>query len=130
MLYTKAFLAGNKNYEIKSISHITGGGLIENPPRAFNSNLSIKFDMKNYKLPPLFKWLQSKANISLFELAKTFNCGIGLLIFVNKKDKEAVMTNLNEAGYNSFIIGRMIENTSNRSVLFDGWELWFLLKYI
>lgn len=123
MLYTKAFLAGNKNHEIKSISHITGGGLIENPPRAFNSNLSIKFDMKNYKLPPLFKWLQSKANISLFELAKTFNCGIGLLIFVNKKDKETVMTNLNEAGYNSFIIGKMIENISNRSVLFDGWEL-------
>ena len=79
--------------------------------------------MKNYKLPPLFKWLQSKANISLFELAKTFNCGIGLLIFVNKKDKDTVMTNLNEAGYNSFIIGRMIENISNRSVLFDGWEL-------
>ena len=45
------------------------------------------------------------------------------LIFVNKKDKETVMTNLNEAGYNSFIIGRMIENISNRSVLFDGWEL-------
>ena len=123
MLYTKAFLAGNKNHKIKSISHITGGGLIENPPRAFNSNLSIKFDMKNYKLPPLFKWLQSKANISLFELAKTFNCGIGLLIFVNKKDRETVMTNLNKAGYNAFIIGRMIENISNRSVLFDGWEL-------
>ena len=43
--------------------------------------------------------------------------------FVNKKDKETVMKNLNEAGYNSFIIGRMTENISNRSVLFDGWEL-------
>ena len=46
ILYTNALLAGNKNHEIKSISHITGGGLIENPPRAFNKNLTIKFDMK------------------------------------------------------------------------------------
>ena len=79
--------------------------------------------MKNYGLPPLFKWLQSKANISLFELVKTFNCGIGLLIFVSKKDLETVMMNVNEAGYNSFLIGSMIENTSNKSVIFDGWEL-------
>ena len=123
ILYTNALLAGNKNHEIKSISHITGGGLIENPPRAFNKNLTIKFDMKNYGLPPLFKWLQSKANISLFELVKTLNCGIGLLIFVSKKDLETVMLNVNKAGYNSFLIGSMIENTSNKSVIFDGWEL-------
>ena len=123
ILYTKAFLAGNKKHKIKSISHITGGGLIENPPRAFNKNLTIKFNMKDYQLPPLFKWLQSKANISLFELAKTFNCGIGLLIFVNKEDVETVITNINEAGYNSFLIGSMVENTSNKNVVFDGWEI-------
>ena len=70
-----------ENYKIKSISHITGGGLIDNPPRAFNKNLTLKFDMTKFKLPPLFKWLKNKANISLFELAKTFNCGIGFLIF-------------------------------------------------
>ena len=122
-IYTKAFLAGSKKHKIKSISHITGGGLIDNPPRAFNKDLTIKFNMQSYKLPPLFKWLQNKANISLFELAKTFNCGIGLLIFVNKKDVETVMRNIDEAGYNSFLIGSMIENTSNTSVLFDGWEI-------
>tara|TARA_B100001093_G_scaffold231349_1_gene221894 strand:+ start:1203 stop:2279 length:1077 start_codon:yes stop_codon:yes gene_type:complete len=123
ILYTKAFLAGNQNHKIKSIVHITGGGLIENPPRAFNKNLTIKFKMKDYELPPLFKWLQSIANISLFELVKTFNCGIGLLVFVNKKDAETVIRNINEAGYNSFIIGSMVENTLNKSVIFDGWKI-------
>ncbi len=122
-LYTKAFLAGNQKEEIKSISHITGGGLIENPPRAFNSDLTIKFNMKDYELPPLFKWLKDLANISLLELAKTFNCGIGLLIFVNKKDVETVMKNVNKAGYNSFVIGSIVEKKSNKSVIFDGWEL-------
>ena len=78
LLYIKAFLAANKNHKIKSISHITGGGLIENPPRAFNDELALQFDMNNFILPPIFKWLKKEANISFFELARTFNCGIGL----------------------------------------------------
>ena len=110
LMYTKAFLAANKNYKVKSISHITGGGLIDNPPRAFNKNLTLKFDMKNFKLPPLFKWLKDKANISLFELAKTFNCGIGFLIFVDKNDAQLIINDINKIGYNAFLIGSMIEN--------------------
>ena len=42
LLYTDAFLAANKNNKVKSISHITGGGLVENPPRAFNKNLKVQ----------------------------------------------------------------------------------------
>ncbi len=122
LLYTKAFLAANKNNKVKSISHITGGGLIDNPPRSFNENLTLKFDMKNFKLPPLFKWLKNKANISLYELAKTFNCGIGFLIFVEKKDAKIIINDLNKVGYNAFLIGSIIENTSNQNVVFDGWN--------
>lgn len=122
ILYTKAFLTANKDYKIKSISHITGGGLIDNPPRAFNKNLTLKFDMTNYKLPPLFQWLKDKSNISLFELAKTFNCGIGFLIFVDKKDAQTIMDDINKIGYNSFLIGSMIENKSNKNVTFEGWD--------
>ena len=122
LMYTKAFLAANKNYKVKSISHITGGGLIDNPPRAFNKNLTLKFDMKNFKLPPLFKWLKDKANISLFELAKTFNCGIGFLIFVDKNDAQLIINDINKIGYNAFLIGSMIENNYEKNVIFDGWN--------
>ena len=123
LLYTKAFIAANKNYKIKSISHITGGGLIENPPRAFNSNLTLKFNMNNFIIPPVFKWLKKQANISFFELARTFNCGIGLLIFVNEKDAEEVILDINKSGYNSFLIGSIVEKNTDKSVIFDGWEL-------
>jgi len=122
LLYTKAFLEATKNNKVKSISHITGGGLIDNPPRAFNKNLTLKFDMKNFELPPLFKWLKEKANISLFELAKTFNCGIGFLIFVDRKDAEAMINDINKIGYNAFLIGSIIENDLNKNVIFDGWN--------
>ena len=123
LLYANAFLAANKNLKVKSLSHITGGGLIENPPRAFNTNLTLKFNMNDYKFPPLFKWIQEQANISLFELTRTFNCGIGLLIFVDQKDLETILKNVNNTGHKAFLIGSMIENKSNRNVMFDGWEL-------
>ena len=122
LLYTKAFLAANKNLKVKSLSHITGGGLIENPPRAFNKNLTLQFNMSNFELPPLFQWLQEQANISLFELTRTFNCGIGLLIFVDQKDVDTILKDLNNTGYEGFLIGSMIENKSNRNVIFNGWE--------
>ncbi len=122
ILYTKAFLTANKNHKIKSISHITGGGLIDNPPRAFNEDLTLKLNMKNYKLPSLFQWLKDKANMSLFELTRTFNCGIGFLIFVDKKHAQMIINNLNDIGYNAFLIGSMVENKSNKSVIFDGWD--------
>ena len=54
IIYTNAFLAANKNNKVKSISHITGGGLIDNPPRAFNKNLTLKFDMKNFQTSSSF----------------------------------------------------------------------------
>ena len=122
ILYNKAFLTANKDHKVKSISHITGGGLIDNPPRSFDKNLTLKFDMKNYKLPPLFQWLKNRANISLFELARTFNCGIGFLIFVDKENVQTIINNLNKVGYNAFLIGSMIDNKSNKSVIFDGWD--------
>ena len=122
LLYTKAFLAANKNLKVKSLSHITGGGLIENPPRAFNKNLTLQFNMSNFDLPPVFKWLQKQANMSLFELTRTFNCGIGLLIFSDQKDVETILKDINNTGYKGFLIGSMIENKSNNNVIFDGWK--------
>ena len=123
LLYTNAFLSANKNSKVKSISHITGGGLIENPPRAFNKNLTLLFNMGTYKLPPLFNWIKEAANIDFFELAKTFNCGIGFLIFAEKSDVDTIIKNVNDVGYNSFLIGKMVEKKSNKDVIFDGWGI-------
>ena len=123
LLYIKAFLAANKKHKIKSISHITGGGLIENPPRAFNDDLTLQFDMNNFILPSIFKWLKKEANISFFELARTFNCGIGLLIFVDEQDADEIIMDINKSGYNSFVIGSIVDKKSDKNVMFDGWEL-------
>jgi len=121
ILYTNAFLAANKDDRVKSVCHITGGGLIENPPRSFSRNLTLNFNMENYQMPSLFEWIKEKANISLYEMLKTFNCGIGLLIFVDKSDAKSVINDINNVGYDSFLIGSMEENKLNKHVVFDGW---------
>ena len=66
--------------------------------------------------------MQQKANLSLFELVRTFNCGIGLLIFVNKEDVKTMLDDLNSSGYNAFLIGSMVENDLGKNVMFDGWD--------
>ena len=121
VIYTPTILKILEHNPIKSIAHITGGGLIENPPRSFSRELTLNFNMENYQMPSLFEWIKEKANISLYEMLKTFNCGIGLLIFVDKSDAKSVINDINNVGYDSFLIGSMEENKLNKHVVFDGW---------
>ena len=123
LLYTNAFLAANRNNKVKSISHITGGGLVENPPRAFDKNLKVLFNMNSYVLPSIFTWLKNNANLSYFELARTFNCGIGLLIFCDDKDTDQIIVDINSTGYKSFEIGIIEEKEDSQSVIFNGWDI-------
>ena len=84
-IYTKEILKlVNKNL-INAAAHITGGGLIENISRSIPNNLSINIDLAKIKSKKIFRWLKSK-NISDLEMLKTFNCGVGFCIVVEKKN--------------------------------------------
>ena len=84
-IYTEEILnLINKNL-INTAAHITGGGLIENIVRSVPSNLSISVDLSKIKIKKIFKWLKLK-NISDDEMLKTFNCGVGFCIIINKKN--------------------------------------------
>ena len=74
----------NKNL-INAAAHITGGGLIENLLRSIPKNLTLNIDLSKIKTLKIFKWLRSK-NISDKEMLKTFNCGVGFCLIVNKKN--------------------------------------------
>jgi len=84
-IYTKEILKlVNKNL-INAAAHITGGGLVENITRSIPNNLSINIDLAKIKSKKIFKWLKSK-NISDLEMLKTFNCGVGFCIVVDKRN--------------------------------------------
>jgi phosphoribosylaminoimidazole synthetase len=81
-LYVTQVLPFIRSGQVKGLAHITGGGLIENPPRMLPEGLACAFDWQSWPLPPLFGWLQQAGELSDHDLRRTFNCGIGLVICV------------------------------------------------
>jgi phosphoribosylformylglycinamidine cyclo-ligase len=92
---------------IKACAHITGGGLIENPPRVIADGLTAQFDWNAWTLPPVFQWLQATGRVADEEMRRTFNCGVGLMLVVAPDDVPAVLTGLLDAGEEAFVIGQL-----------------------
>lgn len=81
-IYVKSCLAALKADCVKGLSHITGGGFVENIPRVLPKNVTVDVDASGWTLPPVFDWLRVTGNITPLEMAKTFNCGIGIAVIV------------------------------------------------
>jgi phosphoribosylformylglycinamidine cyclo-ligase len=106
-IYVKTVLPHLKAGRIEGLAHITGGGLIENPPRAIAEGLVARFDWNAWELPPVFAWLQQVGGISDQELRRTFNCGIGLMLIVDPRDLAEVLEGLVRADEDAFVIGEL-----------------------
>ena len=106
-IYVKTVLPHLKTGRIKGLAHITGGGLIENPPRAVAEGLVAKFDWDAWALPAVFAWLQQVGGISDHELRRTFNCGVGLMLIVDPHDLPDVLEGLVRDGEDAFVIGEL-----------------------
>ena len=106
------------NYKINSISHITGGGLIENLPRSITTDLCIKINSNSWKMPSIFEWLKENGNISDEDMYRVFNCGIGMTLFVDKSEALDISDKIKEFGMKSYIIGEVIHKKEKSSVIF------------
>jgi len=92
---------------LKGCAHITGGGLIDNPPRAVAPGLAPNFDWAAWTPPPVFDWLARAGGVAEAEMRRTFNCGLGFLVIVAPRDAEAVLTALLNAGEAAFVCGEL-----------------------
>jgi phosphoribosylformylglycinamidine cyclo-ligase/phosphoribosylamine--glycine ligase/phosphoribosylglycinamide formyltransferase/phosphoribosylformylglycinamidine cyclo-ligase len=108
-IYVKSVLPLIKAGLIKGGAHITGGGLIENPPRAIAEGLEPQFDWNAWPLPPVFAWMQEVGGLSDHELRRTFNCGVGFMLIVAAEDAEPVLAALLNSGENAFVCGQLIQ---------------------
>ena len=106
-IYVKPILPLLKAGLIKGGAHITGGGLIENPPRAIREGLTPKFDWDAWPLPAVFEWLQQTGGIDDHELRRTFNCGVGFMLITAARDAHAVLAALLNAGEEAFVCGEL-----------------------
>jgi phosphoribosylformylglycinamidine cyclo-ligase/phosphoribosylamine--glycine ligase/phosphoribosylglycinamide formyltransferase/phosphoribosylformylglycinamidine cyclo-ligase len=106
-IYIESVLPLAKAGVLKGCAHITGGGLIENPPRAIAKGLAPRFDWSAWDLPPVFAWLAEAGGVADPEMRRTFNCGVGLVLVASPRDAEAVLAALLNAGETAFICGEL-----------------------
>ncbi len=106
-IYVKSLVPLIKAGRIKGGAHITGGGLIENPPRAIAEGLIARFDWNAWPLPPVFDWLQREGGVDDHELRRTFNCGVGFIVIVGRDEAPGVLSDLLDAGEDAFICGEL-----------------------
>jgi len=98
-----------KGITLKGLAHITGGGLIENPPRILPQELAMELDPSRWEIPPIFPFLQEKGEISNNEMFRTFNMGIGLVVVVPPQEGSTTLEVLTKAGYRAWNIGKIIQ---------------------
>jgi len=106
-IYVRSVLPHLKAGRVKGLAHITGGGLVENPPRAVADGLAPRFDWSAWTLPPVFQWLQATGGVSEAEMRRTFNCGVGLMLIVDPHELPDVLEGLVRAGEDAFVIGEL-----------------------
>ena len=106
-LYVKSCLQLHRSGACRALAHITGGGLVENIPRVLPAGLMAEIDAGSWTLPPVFAWLKRAGDIADAELARTFNCGIGMMAVVDPDHVAAATRLLGAAGETVHRIGRI-----------------------
>jgi phosphoribosylformylglycinamidine cyclo-ligase len=105
-LYVESCLAACRAGLVRGLAHITGGGLVENIPRILPQGLAAELDAAAWELPPVFRWLR-RAGVGEEELARTFNCGIGMIAVAGPEHEGALRQLLERHGESVRRIGRI-----------------------
>ncbi len=90
---------------IKGLAHITGGGLLDNIPRVIPEALAVDLDAALWTLPPVFVWLKKNGNMDNIDLARTYNCGFGMIVVVAADKASVVIEKIQAAGEQARVIG-------------------------
>jgi len=104
-IYVKPLLKLIKESQVNAMSHITGGGLQENIPRALPDDCKAVIDTNAWTFPPVFQWLQEQGNVEAYEMYRTFNCGVGMIIAVPASEQDNALNILQQAGETAFVVG-------------------------
>jgi phosphoribosylformylglycinamidine cyclo-ligase len=105
---------------ILALAHITGGGFPDNLPRVLPDGLGVALDLNAFAPPPVFGWLAEIGGLEPSEMLRTFNCGIGMVVFVAAEASAEVADALRAAGLESATIGEVVAAESGPRVRFSG----------
>lgn len=106
-IYVKPLLKLMQSVPVHALSHITGGGLLDNIPRVLPEGAQALLNADSWELSPVFKWLQKAGNVSDREMQRTFNCGIGMVLVVAEEQADTALDLLRQEGEEPFLLGHI-----------------------
>lgn len=112
-IYIKPLLSLIKKMPVHALAHITGGGLPGNLPRVLPEGADARVDESSWTWPAIFQWLQKSGGVERFEMYRTFNCGVGMVLVVSAENADAAIAHLQAAGETAWKMGEIVPSTHN-----------------
>lgn len=119
-IYVRPLLELLPAFDIRSLCHVTGGGLPENLPRVLPRNTLARIDTGSWRRPAVFDWLQQAGDIEDSEMYRTFNCGVGMILCVPDAQCEPILAELDSLGETAWCLGRVEAADGAPRVALDG----------
>jgi len=119
-IYVKPLLKLLEQVPVHALAHITGGGLPENLPRVMPENTRAVIDTRSWEFPPVFQWLQQEGQVPAFEMYRTFNCGVGMVIAVPADQVDATLALMEAEGEVAFLMGEIQAGEGEPEVVLEG----------
>jgi phosphoribosylformylglycinamidine cyclo-ligase len=110
-IYVKPLLKLMREVPLHGLSHITGGGLVDNVPRVLPEGLEVVLESSAWPREPVFEWLQQQGKVANAEMYRVFNCGIGMTIQLPASDAQRAIGILQTAGQQALLIGEVRSGT-------------------
>jgi phosphoribosylformylglycinamidine cyclo-ligase len=107
-IYVQAVLRCLRDHTVGALCHITGGGFVENLPRVLPPSAAVTVDRSAWVMPPVFRVLQERGELSDAEMLRTFNCGIGMVLLVDAEETEAACELLEALGEEPVVFGEVV----------------------
>jgi phosphoribosylformylglycinamidine cyclo-ligase len=118
-IYVKPVRTIIAEFHVHGISHITGGGLVDNIPRILPANCQAVIHRGHWEIPPIFPFIQEKGTISEREMLRTFNSGIGMVLVIPDEEVNNVIVRLENMHFKSYLIGEIIKRKEgDKDILF------------
>ena len=121
-IYVKTLLPAIRKGLLKGLSHITGGGFLENIPRVLPGGTGCYIDAGAWEFPPVFRWLMKEGGVQPLEMARTFNNGIGMVLIVSRDKADEAVQTLKASGEQVYRIGEVVTGDGVEMRNLDAWS--------
>jgi len=114
-IYVKNLLTLIKSKPVHALCHITGGGFWENIPRVLPAHTKAVINEQSWQWPAIFNWLQQQGNVTRYEMYRTFNCGVGMIVVVPAAALAETLNALQAAGEIAWHLGEIQAATADEA---------------